>query len=44
MVPEVWQTNNIVLGYSSLSTDKIEIGIKRIADAHFGQRAGRRAI
>jgi GntR family transcriptional regulator / MocR family aminotransferase len=39
----VWQTNNIVLGYSSLSTDKIEIGIKRIADAHFAQAAGQRA-
>ena len=39
-----WQTNNVVLGYSSLSTDKIEIGIKRIADAHFGRPADRQAI
>jgi len=40
----VWQANNIVLGYSSLSSDKIEIGIKRIAKAHFALSAGRRTI
>jgi GntR family transcriptional regulator / MocR family aminotransferase len=38
-----WQTNGIVLGYSSLSPDQIEIGIKRIADAHFGRTTQRRA-
>ncbi len=37
----VWQARSIVLGYSSLSSDQIEAGIKRLAEAHFGRRAPR---
>jgi GntR family transcriptional regulator/MocR family aminotransferase len=38
----IWQANNIVLGYSSLSPEKIETGIKRIANAYFSKTAGQR--
>lgn len=40
----VWQANSIVLGYSSLSSDQIETGIKRIADAQFRRTAHRQAV
>jgi GntR family transcriptional regulator/MocR family aminotransferase len=37
------QAESIVLGYSSLSPDKIETGIKRVAQACFGPARNRRA-
>ena len=37
------QADSIVLGYSSLSPDQIETGIKRVADACLGPARRRRA-
>jgi GntR family transcriptional regulator / MocR family aminotransferase len=39
----VWKANGIVLGYSSLSANQIEVGIKRLADAYSGRTSRRRA-